>query len=127
MSVDPKHEARQPGKETSEFGVVTEPGVLRLERVLPGPIERVWAYLTESEKREKWLSAGLMELRVGGRVDLKFRLSDFSAGEALPENHKDCEVNGQDYSLRSAPPAQLYLEWRLRRLLRSDLRVNHAR
>ena len=35
----------------SEFGVVTEARTLRIRRVLPGPIERVWAYLTESEKR----------------------------------------------------------------------------
>lgn len=35
----------------SEYGVVTEPGTVRIQRVLPGPIERVWAYLTESEKR----------------------------------------------------------------------------
>ena len=35
----------------SEFGVVTAPRTLCIRRVLPGPIERVWAYLTESEKR----------------------------------------------------------------------------
>lgn len=38
----------------NEFGVVTEPGTVRFERVLPGPIERVWAYLTESEKRRSY-------------------------------------------------------------------------
>ncbi len=53
----------------SEYGVVTESGTVRFERVLPGPIERVWAYLTESEKRGKWLATGNMELRVGGRVE----------------------------------------------------------
>lgn len=31
----------------SEYGVVTEPDAVRFKRVLPGPIERVWAYLTE--------------------------------------------------------------------------------
>jgi DNA-binding transcriptional ArsR family regulator len=51
----------------NDYGVVTEPGTVRLERVLPGPIERVWAYLTESVQRRKWLAVGPMELRVGGR------------------------------------------------------------
>ncbi|MEX3932396.1 hypothetical protein AB4Y32_11375 [Paraburkholderia phymatum] len=27
--------------------------VVRFERLLPGPIERVWAYLTESDKRSQ--------------------------------------------------------------------------
>ena len=26
-----------------------EPGTVKLERLLPGPVERVWAYLTESD------------------------------------------------------------------------------
>ena len=51
-----------------EFGVVPEARTLRMRRVLPGPIERVWAYLTESEKRGRWLASGPMELNVGGRV-----------------------------------------------------------
>src|SRR5262245_18404599 len=29
-------------------------GAISFMRVLPGPIERVWAYLTEPEKRGKW-------------------------------------------------------------------------
>jgi hypothetical protein len=34
----------------SEFAFATEARTMRFRRVLPGPIERVWAYLTESEK-----------------------------------------------------------------------------
>ena len=50
----------------SEYGVVTEPRTIRMERLLPGPIERVWDYLTDSAKRGKWFAAGKMDLRVGG-------------------------------------------------------------
>ena len=32
----------------SDYGERTAPGTVRLTRVLPGPIERVWAHLTES-------------------------------------------------------------------------------
>jgi len=28
------------------YGMLTEPAMLKIQRLLPGPIERVWAYLT---------------------------------------------------------------------------------
>ena len=49
-----------------------KPSTVRLERLLPGPVERVWAYLVESEKRAKWLAGGEFELRVGGKIELIF-------------------------------------------------------
>ena len=49
-----------------------QPSTIRFERLLPGPVERVWAYLTESKKRATWLAAGEFELRVGGRIELIF-------------------------------------------------------
>jgi uncharacterized protein YndB with AHSA1/START domain len=54
-------------------GTVTAAGTVCFQRVLRGPIERAWAYLTEPDKRAKWLASGHMDLRVGGRVELKFR------------------------------------------------------
>jgi hypothetical protein len=73
----------------SEFGVVTEARTLRIRRTLPGPIERVWAYLRESEKRGRWLASGPMELRVGGRVELTYRNSDLSAhAEPAPDKYR---------------------------------------
>jgi uncharacterized protein YndB with AHSA1/START domain len=50
-----------------------EAGMVRLLCVLPEPIERVWAYLTESEPRGRWLASGPMELHVDGRVELTVR------------------------------------------------------
>ena len=49
-----------------------KPSTVRLERLLPGPVERVWAYLVESEKRARWLAGGEFDLRVGGKVELVF-------------------------------------------------------
>lgn len=85
---------RVPEREVGEFGVETGAGTLRLERSLPGPIERVWDYLTRSELRGKWLAAGVMELRVGGKVELKFRLDELSADSTLPKDNPDCQVSG---------------------------------
>ena len=42
------------------YGVLTEPATLKLERLLPGPIERVWAYLVDSGLRRQWLASGEM-------------------------------------------------------------------
>jgi uncharacterized protein YndB with AHSA1/START domain len=59
--------------EPDAYGVLTEPATLTLQRLLPGSIDRVWSYLTDSELRRQWLAAGPMDLRVGGAVDLVWR------------------------------------------------------
>jgi len=62
----------------SDYAVVTAPGTVRIERLLPGPIERLWSYLTESDKRAQWFAAGDMELKAGGRAQLVFRNSELT-------------------------------------------------
>ena len=68
---------------------LVEPGTVRLERLLPGPLERVWAYITESDKRAKWLAAGEFELRLGGKARLEFDNSSLSCEKTAPEKYKD--------------------------------------
>lgn len=65
-----------------------------LVRLLPGPIERVWAYLTESEKRRTWFAGGSMELRVGGRVELLFRHENLAPGQTPPEKYREVQDPG---------------------------------
>lgn len=60
-----------------------KPSTIRFERLLPGPIERVWAYLVESEKRARWLAGGEFDLRVGGRIELIFNNNELTE-EAAP-------------------------------------------
>ncbi len=55
-----------------------KPSTIRFERLLPGPIERVWAYLVEADKRAKWLAAGEFDLRVGGKIELIFNNNSLS-------------------------------------------------
>jgi uncharacterized protein YndB with AHSA1/START domain len=61
-----------------DYGVVTEPATLKIQRLLPGPIERVWAYLTESSLRRKWLAAGDMEMRVGAPFEFVWRNNELT-------------------------------------------------
>jgi uncharacterized protein YndB with AHSA1/START domain len=97
----------------NEYGVVTEAGAVRFERLLPGPIERVWAYLTDPEKRGTWLAAGPMELSVGGRVELNFRHADLSAEKTPPERYKKLEAGHtmQGQITRCEPPRLLSYTW----------------
>lgn len=57
---------------------------LRIERMLPGPIERVWQYLTDSDKRATWLAVGGVEKNVGGKVEHTFRNSQLSPENDIP-------------------------------------------
>ena len=98
----------------SDYGTITAPDTVRLERDLPGPIERVWAYLTESEKRGKWLASGDVQPWVGGRVELHFRHADLSPHqEETPEKYRHCE-NGVSFTgevRRYEPPRLLSHTW----------------
>jgi uncharacterized protein YndB with AHSA1/START domain len=76
-------------------GTSPEQATVRLERMLPGPIERVWAYLTEPDKRAMWFAGGVFDLRVGGKADLHFDHSRISAEETPPEaKAKPCDWTG---------------------------------
>src|SRR5919107_774188 len=57
---------------------------IRIERVLPGPRERVWRYLTEPELRRRWLAAGAFDLAPGGAVELVFRNNDLTRDDDPP-------------------------------------------
>jgi uncharacterized protein YndB with AHSA1/START domain len=98
----------------SEFGVVTAARTVCIRRVLPGPVERVWAYLTESEKRGRWLASGPMELRVGGRVELNFRNAELTPHvEQRPEKYKKYEDGASVHGriTRCDPPRLLSYTW----------------
>lgn len=69
---------------------------LRAERLLPGPLERVWSYLTDSQLRSQWLAGGEMQLQVGGDVEHNFHNSELTKNDdEPPEKYRDggCPVN----------------------------------
>jgi uncharacterized protein YndB with AHSA1/START domain len=86
------------------------PDAIRLERLLPGPIERVWAFLTESSQRSRWLAAGEMELRVGGKVELRFD-HDSLSHERTPQKYRDMPMSFTGQVLRCEPPRLLEFTW----------------
>ena len=98
----------------SEYGSVIEPGTVRFERLLPGPIEKVWAHLVDAELRGTWLATGPMEPREGGKVELHFRHADLTPhAEVTPEKYKGVE-GGHTMSGRITrwdPPRLLAYTW----------------
>ncbi len=93
------------------LGDLIEPTTLRIERVLPGPIERIWTYLTDSKLRGKWLASGEMELRIGGRVELIWRNA-----ELTPHNEKPPEGQSEEHRMVGAvtaldAPRMIEFDW----------------
>lgn len=86
---------------------------LRFERLLPGPVERVWAYLTEPAKRRLWLADGPMELTPGGAVNLVFRNGELNAGQKPPESAAKFagEIHNDGVVLACEPGRRLSFTW----------------
>lgn len=95
------------------FGIASAPATVRMTRVLPGSPERLWAYLTESDKRRLWLAAGPMDLKPGGEVSLLFRHETLSPhAEVPPERYR--KEGGHSLGgriTRCEPPRVLAFTW----------------
>lgn len=94
------------------FGTVGDDNTLTIRRLMPGPVERVWAYLTDSALRRQWLAAGEMELRVGARFEFVWRNDELGRDgraarpEGAAEEHRlDSEILAVD------PPRLLAFSW----------------
>jgi uncharacterized protein YndB with AHSA1/START domain len=98
----------------ADYGVITEAGAIRFERLLPGPIERVWEYLTMPEKRRLWLADGPMDLREGGEMELVWRNGELARpDETPPEKYAafSGEHRMQGRIIRVEPPRLLVHSW----------------
>src|SRR5918992_1219488 len=83
----------------------------RIQRLLPGPIERVWAYLTESDLRRQWLAAGEMEMKVGAPVELVWRNDELTNPPGQrPPGFSD-EHRMQSRITEFDPPRKLAITW----------------
>ncbi|MNK53312.1 hypothetical protein D3C87_722650 [compost metagenome] len=94
------------------LGTQTEPGTLRIERTLPGPIDRVWTYLVDPEKRRSWLAGGTMAQAPGAVFELRFQHTELS-GEVAPERFAAYRETHVQHSrvLRIEPPTLLVISW----------------
>lgn len=75
----------------TDYGDLIADDTVRFERILPGPIERVWSFLVDPDKRARWLCGGETEPVVGGRVKMQFNNARLSGDGDIepPEKFKE--------------------------------------
>jgi uncharacterized protein YndB with AHSA1/START domain len=93
------------------YGVLTEPATLKIQRLLPGPVERIWAYLTDSELRRKWLAAGPMEMKVGAPFELTWRNHELTDPPGQRPAGFSEEHRMQSRVTELDPPRKLGITW----------------
>jgi len=94
-----------------DYGTLSESDTLTIQRVLPGPIDRVWSYLTDSDLRSRWLAAGQMEMRVGAPVELVWRNDDLSDPPSRRPEGFSAEMRMQSRITELDPPHRLTISW----------------
>lgn len=103
------------------FGELTEPTTLKIQRVLPGPIERIWSYLTQSDLRRKWLAAGDMEMKVGAPFEFVWRNDELTSPPGQRPQGFGAEHCTQSRIVEVDPPRKIVFTWQnRRRFLRAD-------
>lgn len=99
----------------ASHGTYTGAGEIRFQRLVSGPVQRVWSYLVDPEKRARWLARGPLEPRVGGRLRFEFHNSQLSApGDGIPAKYQANCQDGCGFSgtvTRFEPPRLLSHTW----------------
>ncbi len=94
-----------------DYAHFTAADTVCIERLLPGPIERVWAYLADGELRRQWLAGGAMPPREGGEFELVWRNDELTDPPgARPEGFGE-EHRMQGRILDFDPPRRLAFTW----------------
>ncbi|MFY2765226.1 SRPBCC family protein [Arenimonas sp. MALMAid1274] len=115
---------------------LSDPATLTLERVLPGPIDRVWDYLTRGELRRQWLASGQMRLEVGAPFELVWRNDELTTPPGPRPAGFEAEHRMHSRILEVSPPHRLAFTWGEAGEVSFDLRqegrhvrltVNHRR
>lgn len=100
--------------ENQKHGTLINAAEVRFVRLLPGPIERVWDFITDPEKRVLWLAGGASDKRAGGKTKLVFNNKNLAPGEAVPEKYKEHaaeDISCIETITRYEPPHVLAHTW----------------
>lgn len=93
------------------YGKLINPQTVVFERLLPGPIERVFAFLTEEDKRKLWFTTGAMPTKVGERFSMTWKHANYSPNKsAPPDSMKEMDEKGHTSTftlLAYEPPYRL--------------------
>ncbi len=98
----------------NKYGVLIDSTTLQFERLLPGPIERIWEYLTDGDKRALWFAGGPTDLNAGGAMKLIFNNSKLSnPPDSTPEKYKEFGDGfvSEAKVLKCEPHTLFVIEW----------------
>jgi uncharacterized protein YndB with AHSA1/START domain len=99
------------GDAMDAYGKMLDPHTLQFVRILPGPIERIWAFLWDGEKRGEWFASGPMPTKVGESFGMYFKHSTLSPNQAEPpEKMREMDRTGhhsRNVLLAYEPPHRL--------------------
>jgi uncharacterized protein YndB with AHSA1/START domain len=93
------------------FATLTDGSTLVIQRWLPGPAERVWRYLTDSDLRRKWLASGDMDLVPGAPLELVWRNDALSDADDPRPGGFDAEQRMQSRIIDVEPMRMLRIAW----------------
>ena len=94
-----------------EYGKLIDPSTVQFVRILPGPIERIWNFLWDGDKRGQWFAKGAMPTKPGESFEMHFKHSTLSPNQAPPpEKFIEMDKTGHTSSnilLAYEPPRRL--------------------
>ncbi len=91
----------------NDHGTLLNAAEVRFIRLLPGPIERVWAFITDPAKRQLWLAGGTNATQPGDKFQLEFENRRHETpGETVPEKFKEhaCNIGSEATITRHERP-----------------------
>ncbi|MGX1309433.1 uncharacterized protein YndB with AHSA1/START domain [Amorphus suaedae] len=93
------------------YGRLIEPATLEIQRLLPGPIERVWSYLTDADKRRQWLAGGLMQEAAGTEFEFVWRNDELTDPPGAKPDGFGAEHRMKATITEYDPPRRLAFTW----------------
>ena len=77
------------------YGKLVNPQTVVFERLLPGPIERVFAFLFEEDKRKLWFTTGAIPTTPGEKFQMTWKHSTYSPNKSVaPDSMKEMDEKG---------------------------------
>ena len=92
-------------------GTLVGPGRLRIQRLLPGPIERVWSYLVDSDLRKLWFADGEIEPVEGAPFELVWRNDERAGAQGQRPKDVSEEHRMQSEVIVADAPRKLVIAW----------------
>lgn len=93
------------------YGTLIEPATVKIERLLPGPVERVWSYLVESDLRRQWLASGDMVLQAGAPFTFTWRNDELTDPPGTRPEGMRVEHSMESEITEIDPPHRIAFTW----------------